>query len=310
MAYCAALKKDPLYLFTKYSVEEYLADFLEAIWMPLLAYIQELYSYPIPLNTLPATPLTSATSKMDIVFKAKNFAYARAQPYNSVTSPVFQSLVSIAPLGINIKDGCTTALTVHIPKNRDHPFWQYSLNQCDDKLFACDKSEDTISFQVTRWGPLERLSQFSATQRAKDIIHNIRAALSNPTHLAECISAAKNQSLRTSNRQPDDCPILEIGMKMNYIWKCAKLGFSSVCMESIVDLAVNCIQNLINSNKLLTFSPVLKYYQVYLLILFADLPLDLFLYGIKEVLHRCRAAYHLTWRNIREKQRYTISGTH
>ena len=244
-------------------MDQYLADFLETVWMPLLAYIQELYSYPISLDGLPTMRLTSATSKMDIIFKAKNFTYTRAQPYNSVASRVFQSLISISPLGMNIKDGCTTTLIVHIPKNRDHPFWQLDLTQCEDKLFTCDESKDTLSFQVTRWGPLEKLSYFSATQRAKDIVRNIRAALSNPTHLSECISAAKTQSLRTSNRRPDYCPILHIGMKLNYMWKHAKLGFSSVCKEHIVDLAVSCIQDIINSDKLPTFSPVLKYYQVY-----------------------------------------------
>ena len=184
LVYFATLRLDPLYLFTSHSLDDYLTEMLEEAWMPLLAYIQEFYSYPIRLNGFRTMSLTSNISKTDIVFKAKNFVYNQPQSYDITTSRAFQSLIAIVPIDSDIKDGFTTTLTVHIPKHRDHPFWLLNSTQSKEKLFGCEKIQDTLTFQVTRWGPLPELSNFNATQRAMDIIRNIRAAVSNPIHLS------------------------------------------------------------------------------------------------------------------------------
>lgn len=236
--------------------------------------------------------LSSTTSKTDIVFKAKNFIYSQPQSHDITNSRVFQSLIAVVPIGNYIKDGFITTLTVHVPKHRDHPFWLLKLTESKDKLFGCDKSQDTLSFQVTRWGPLPELSNFYATQRAMDIIRNIRAAVSNPTHLSNL--SGMTQSLRRSNPLHDYCPVFRLGIQLNSTWKHAKLVFSTVCVAQTLDLVVNCIQDIINSNTLPDLSPVLKYYQVYRYAVFANLDIGVLLYRCETVPFRCRFANHVT----------------
>lgn len=242
-AYFAILKRDPLYLFTRNSLEDYMTEILEEAWMPLLVYIQEFYSYPIRLNGFRTMSLTSNIPKTDIVFKAKNFVYGQPQSHDIAASRAFQSLVAITPIPNDIKNGFTTTLTVHVPKVRNHPFWLVSSTQSKDKLFGCEKLQDTLTFKVTRWGPLPHVSNFYVTQRAMDIIRNIRAAVSNPIHLSN-LPTDITQSLRRPNPL-HDCPVFRLGVQLNSMWKCAKLAFSTVFEAQTVELFSNHIQNMV-----------------------------------------------------------------
>ncbi len=165
---------------------------------------------------------------------------------------------AIGPTG-TVKGGYTTTLTVRIPKRRNHPFWLLDVTQPDEKLFTWDVSEDTLSFEVTRWGAQDDYSSFYATQRAKDIIENIRAAVLNPTHLHSCIFVAMPHAL---NHSLHSRRVLGLGRQLNTTWKYAKLAFSTVCHAQTVDSSVNFIQDIIDSNTLPGLSPLLKYYQV------------------------------------------------
>ena len=256
--YFAALKEDPLYMFTRVPLEKCLASFLEEVWRPLLVYMQELYSCPIPLYRSPTMIFYSAISRKEVVLKARNFTYERPQAYDITASRVFQSLNVLSSSG-SVKGGYTTTLTVRIPKRRNHPFWLLDRAEPDDKLFTWDISEDTLSFQVTRWGPLEEHSSFNATQRAKDIIQNIRVAVSNPTHVHSCISQVMSHPF---NHSLASCRVLGLGIQLNKMWKHAKLAFSTVCTAQTVEINVNFIQDIIDSNTVLGLSPLLKYYQV------------------------------------------------
>ena len=254
-----------------------LAELLEEAWMPYLVYVQELHGYPIRLNGLSIKELTFVTPKTDIVFKAKNFVYNHQPSSDIASSRAFQSLLAVSPIGNYIKNGYTTTLAVHIPKYRDHSFWHLDSTQCKDKLFACDESQDTISFQVTRSGPLPDWSNYFATQRAMDIIQNIRNSVSHPTHLSNSISAAMTQSLQISNSLHDRCPVFLLGVKLNSMWKRVNLVFTTVCSEQIMKFAVEYIQDIIDSNTLPALTPVLKYYQVYRYSVVANLELGVLL---------------------------------
>jgi hypothetical protein len=240
-----------------------MTDLLETAWMPLLVYVQELYSYPIRFDLLPTENYMPDISSGDIIFKGKNFAYDRPQQYDCLSSRVFQSLTTISSVGSDIKGGHTTTVTVHIPKDPNHPFWQLDAIQHGEKLFDCHESKDTISFQVTRWGPQEKMSYYNVTLRAKDIIATIRAAVSNPSHLSKYVSVAIDQSLRISNRLPDNCPVLRLGMKLNYLWRRGKFSFSPGCTSESLDLAMGFIQDIIDKTKLSDVVLIFKYYQVY-----------------------------------------------
>jgi hypothetical protein len=233
---------------------------LEEAWRPLLVYIQELYNCPVRLDGLRPMKFAFSISRTDVVLKAKNFIYERPQVYDATESRVFKSLNAIFLNKATMKGGFTTTLTVHIPKRRNHPFWLLDINQPDDKLFGWDNSEDALSFQVTRWGPIEDYSNFHATQRAKDIVRNIRAAVSNPTHLITCISGVITH---ISNYSLDSCSVFCLGVRLNQMWKNTKLTFSSICTEQTMEHAVSYIQEIIDSNISLELSSLLKYYQVY-----------------------------------------------
>lgn len=258
--YFGALRYDPLYLFTRVSAWSSLASFLEEAWKPLLAYVQEFYSYPIRLDGLRTMKFTSATSRDEIIFKAKNFVYESPKPYDLIASRVSQSLNTIIGKQSTVKGGCTTTLTVCIPKRHDHPFWLLSTAQSHDKLFAWDISEDALSFQVTRWGPLGEYSNFYATERAKDIIRNIRATVSDSTHITTCVSEAMTH---ISNYSLDSCPVLSLGVQLHDTWKHAKLAFSTVCVPQFAEFAVNFIQKIIDSNTMPELTALLQYYQVH-----------------------------------------------
>jgi hypothetical protein len=288
LTYFAILSQDPLYLFTRRSVYHYLAELLEKAWRPYLVYLQELHSCPIRLDGLPTTSLTFMTPKTDIVFKAKNFIYNHQPSSDIASSRAFQSLLAISPIGNYIKNGCMTILTVHIPKHHGHSFWHLDSIQCNDNSFACDESQDMISFQVTRWGPLPDWSNFYATQRAKDIIRNIRASVSHPTHLSNSISEAMTQSLQISNPLDDPCPVFSLGVNLNSMWKHVKSVFSTVCSKQTMEIAIHYIQNIIDSNSLPEFTPVLKYHQVYRYFVVTNLKLDIFLSRCERIPQRCR----------------------
>ena len=173
LVYFAALRKDPLYLFTRASSDTYLSILLEEALRPLLEYAQELYASPIRLDGWPTMDYPYMKFHHDeIVLRAKNFTYDRPKSYDSNASHICQVLNTIVPGAALVKKGLTTTLTVHIPKRHDHPFWHRTSYENTGKLFSWDVSEDALSFQVTRWGPLDEYSRFYATQRAKDIIRN------------------------------------------------------------------------------------------------------------------------------------------
>jgi hypothetical protein len=229
-----------------------MAAFLEEAWWPLLVYMQEIYGYPIRFDRLDTTGITSASKKEEVIFKVKNFSYGRPQTYPLNESRVYQGLTSDG----GVKPGVTTTLTVRIPKSRSHSFW----DPTQDKLFSWDLSEDALSFEVTRWGPSEPYSNFRATQRAKDIIRNIRLAVSNSTHLDHYTSKDIHEAIY---RPFHMCSALRLGAELNQTWKNYKLAFSTICTEQTVDFVVNFIQDKIDSCSCANIIPVLRYYQVY-----------------------------------------------
>src|SRR5215475_11126159 len=107
LAYFSALKDDPLYLFTQAPVEKCIIAVLERAWWPLLAYIEELYSYPIYLNGLNNMGITSSISRNEeVVIKAKNFDYGPPQVYPLMESRLYR----IFNINKPVKPGVTTTL--------------------------------------------------------------------------------------------------------------------------------------------------------------------------------------------------------
>jgi hypothetical protein len=227
----------------------YLANFFEGTWGPLLVYMEELYSPPIRLNGFSGLPVTSDTPKKDIFIKGNNFLYEQPKLYDYLTCRVFQTLSAIAKkfYKSKMKGGYTTTVTVRIPEQRDHPFWN-----CQD--FSWDVSQGpAISFQVTRWGPQEDSSQYYATQRAKDVIRNIRITMTGP--------------LPTFGQTPKFPPVshlaLCLGRELNDLWKTGKSIFSEGRFQpDNAEIFLGWIQRMIDHNEHAPV-PVLKYYEVY-----------------------------------------------
>lgn len=258
--YFAALQEDPLYLFTRTSLEICLAGFLDEILRPVLEYMQELYGPPIRLDGLPIMDYPCAELNQDeIIVRAKNFVYDR-RSYEFRSCHIWQVLNAITPDAVLVKKGVTTILTVHIPKRWDDPFWYHTFTESEEKLFGWNISEDALSFQVTQWGPLEEYSKFYATQRAKDIIRHIRAAVSRPNYVPLRTPRAMMQE---SNSHAFSCPVLRLGIDLNDTWRRADSAFSTICSEEFMKYAIEIIQKWIDSEAYTHLSPVLRFYQVY-----------------------------------------------
>jgi hypothetical protein len=271
LAYVSALTNDPLYLFAQASAERCMAAVLEEAWWPLLVYVQELYSYPTCLDTLGPPHITYATSRNEeVTIKAKNFSYGEPQIYPLKESRVYRSLDS----NVSVKRGVTTKLTVRIPKSRSHPFWLLGPNYSQNK-FSWNMSGDALSFEVTRWGPQETYSRYNATQRATDIIRNIRKAVSDSTHLHNYLFRDVQQSLY---HPFDSCPVLQIGAELTHIWKRYERAFSTICVEQAVDLVESFIQEKLDSYSCVDLSPVLRYYQVCPIVSSIDFCVDFLLH--------------------------------
>jgi hypothetical protein len=226
---------------------------------PFLEYMQELYTSPIRLDGFRTMDYPCMVSNPDeIMLRAKNFKYDRPRSNDFKNSLINRVLNTIKFDAASVKKGVITTLIVHVPKRRDHPFWYRTFTESKKSLFNWDISEDAVSFQVTRWGPLEEYSRFYTTQRAMDIIQNIRAAVSNPIYVSLWAPRIKKRS----NSHNFSCPILQLGMELNDMWRRTNSKFLTACSREFVKDAVEKIQKWIDSEKYILISPLLRYYQV------------------------------------------------
>jgi hypothetical protein len=242
-------------LFTQGSIDDYLSNLFEAACKPLLIYIQEVYGSPIQLSGLPSPNLTSSTPSTEIIFKGKNFNYDKHRSYDYESSRVFRIMQSInKKFNRTMKNSYTTTLTVHIPKDPNHPFWNIDRPQRrdDSEMFTWVASDDSVSFQVQRWGPYVEYANYYATQRAKDIIWNIRLGVSGTRVFGR-------PAVFRISRFPASCPAFSLGVQLQNIWRAGAQGISTV--QFAID-AVNTIQQMIEKNTLASLGLLLTYYQV------------------------------------------------
>jgi hypothetical protein len=252
-----------MYLSTPLQWKYYLTCLLEQSWRPVLLYVAELYGSPICLDGSSELPLTSETPRKDIILQTTNFSYAEPVRYDYEQCQLYKIFARlIKKFKTAMASGFKTTLTAHIPKDRNHPFWQPD-QQKDD--FTWDVSPDSsISFQVTRWGPTDAYSRYYATHRAKDVIRNIRTAVINR------VSFPSRVTLPSPKFPPISCVIFDLGIMLNGMWKDAKQLFLS---PDFGQFAIDQIQRIIDSNEEVPIRQVLEYYQVHPL---CKLTVDLF----------------------------------
>jgi hypothetical protein len=190
------VENDPLYVYTQQSVEEVITSYLETIWGPLLSYLQELYSPPISLTgCLPP----AALPENFLCPPPRHVKYQRI-PYSVSSTPEYEYLSKFCDA--DIKGGSVTTLTISLPKDPNHPWWERpsTLGIMKSSLPA----RDVVTFKVTRWGYLHHYSDYHATLRAIDIIHTIRQRTIPPNLTPPAVST--------------DCEALKLGKRLQEIW--------------------------------------------------------------------------------------------
>jgi hypothetical protein len=242
-------------LFTDFPIDDYLSNIFEAACKPLLIYIQELYGSPFRLNGLQTRELTPTTPSAEIIFKAENFTYGKLQRYDYQSGRVFQIMRTInSNFNRSLKSSYTATLNVDIPKDTEHPFWNIDRPQRhgDMKMFKYVPSGDSVSFRVQRWGPCAQHAKYYATQRAKDIIWNIRLRVSGTRVFGR-------PAILLRSHIPASCPAYSLGVLLQNIWKAETPRIST---SSFAVLAVDLIQKLKDKNTLASLDLLLTYYQV------------------------------------------------
>jgi hypothetical protein len=244
--------QDPLYLFTKLPSEFHLSALLEERWRPLLIYMQEIYGPPLCLNGFYSQSIDGLTPKEYIKHPKKSTWFlSDTRPDDYRTSVVYKNLPQLRERD-EIK-GFTTQLTIHIPKYRDHSYWEQSSLHEFFNWEAGSGISDSLQFQVERWGISKEASYYHAVQHAQNIIAAIRTALSNQTI----------PSLEVRPPVILHCPVLNLGQKLNDRW--LKSDPKSSSRQSIDDINFlnELIQTKTDSELPVQVHLLLQYYQVY-----------------------------------------------
>jgi hypothetical protein len=249
-----------LFTFTEQTAKSYLTTYLEEIWKPLLIYVQELFGPPITLTCFPshtAIPTNEIKSYKD----THTLVHTQAK-YDYITCPVLQTLQNLHPkFRPLMNDGFTTTLTVIVPKNPCHSFWQQQTP-------LEPKFQDTVSFEVRRWGQTKEQSYNHAIQRAADVIRYIRA-----TVLGDSPKMAAFQ-FTTLSHSPISCSIFQLGAELYSMWKQSNEVFPGKDLEERhvgASRLLQTIQEKHDSDTYIYARPVLQYYKVYFLTSLVDI---------------------------------------
>jgi hypothetical protein len=209
--YFSCLRDDPLYLYSKKTVDEHCTQFLEGIWDPFLQYVSSKYGPPTQLDKVDCSRfiLNQAT------ISAKNWIYDVPKVYDMKNSVMYKYLTSIVERVPGVKPGTTCRLKVSIPARESHPFWKLDPTvDAEYKLYIWDLAEEALEFEVCLWGPEDDQAKFNATHRAKDIIRNIRSQLNPPQLCAEPSEEDRCEVLCEM-----ECKVFQIGKHLSQHWR-------------------------------------------------------------------------------------------
>jgi hypothetical protein len=256
--YFSVLKKDPIYLFTRGSATDYLSIFFEQAFLPLLLHMQEQYGSIIRLDNIPTTPYSSRTKQDEIQFKAPNFRYISVSKFQIYGSEEYQMTqkVTIPPIELKLNPGYNAMLTVSVPKNLNHPFW--NRNSREYLGYSSNETKpNTVDFRVTKWGPTIEQAQYHATQRAMDIIRNIRRRVR-----LSPVEIPSRQWKENHSEKLLSCPIYNLANQLHKRWGDNKPIYSQQT-SSKSEFWLSTIKELESlSLKLPSIGHLLEYYQV------------------------------------------------
>jgi hypothetical protein len=213
----AALSLDPLYLFTKHSLEDYLADFLRVLWGPLLCYMQEIYAVPSRFNTIPHHPYSPILPLHQIQIPHPNFIYTTKKEKPRPNCDIHKTLCKIMnPKTVSSpKLGYITTLSLTIPTPTTHPYWHQLPSTHTWSFPPHSTTVDTYTFQISRWGPTSEHSKYHTTLHAKDILQ----------HIHEKISKITPPSFPEMAPVIYPCPVFQLGQRLHEFWKAGKENF-------------------------------------------------------------------------------------
>jgi len=205
---------DPLYLYSQQSAHQVIADYLDAVWGPLLIYLQEIYSPPISLSgKLSAAALPLIRPFLTSAREPKCLKWSRSPE----TSPglIMQQYLSRwgGESGGAVIGGTFSKLTISIPLDPQHEFWKTPINDsvqlglCDPPSFPC---EGTCSFEVQRWGFNNPYADYNATLRAIDTMQEIRKRIIITTTTEEQNVNYPVTVTEPSTYPPNTCPVIAL----------------------------------------------------------------------------------------------------
>jgi hypothetical protein len=241
--YCAALHHDPIYNFTLGSAADYLFNFFEVSWLPLLHHMQETYAPPIRLDNIPCPHYTAPDNLLNL----PNFHYHEVTKYDIKASIEFQMLQAAAgaPMNLRPHPGWQSTLTVTIPASLSHPYWT-------TEHYSYDIEPDTLSFHVTRWGPSPDEANYYSSQRAQDIIQTIRL---KTTIKSQIPAVPWNKATRLLS-----CPTYILAKSLHNLWKSNKHAFTTPS-DPFWTSAISTIQNFASTHPTLIL--LLNYHEVF-----------------------------------------------
>ena len=267
------LDKDPLYLFTETTADDFILNVFEHYLSPLLDYVQEIYSSPISLDDARILPLSKSVPDCETKIKSSNYSYGRnPQKIKLSDEEIWKSIVALFPSrNWPTPTLYLTNLTVKVPNSKNHSFWQ----NCTSFEWKADQS--AIELQVARWGPTVEGADYYATQRAKDIIRCVRK------HLTGIVFSSPPLPIRIINFNPQDCRACFLGTELHEMWRIADSGFAWNS-HGFWEFAIKKLD--IYIIKFPEFRVLLKYYQVFYHYVQLFI-VDIFIYSDKAIRRLC-----------------------
>jgi hypothetical protein len=261
----AALSLDPLYLFTKNSIEDHVSHFLNILWRPLLVYTQEIYSIPCRFDNIPTPPYISILHAHPLQEPHQNFHYDTKKVKASSIADCEAHKALCAIMGAqNItraKPGFETILTVSVPQRSEHPYWR--PEDLTNFSWKPEPGENEIKFEVKRWGPTMEHSRYYATLLVEDVIRRVRETLNTPRSQAQRTHSTGISIVPFQKCDLDSCGIYQLGERFHLMWTKAKMDIFQNSMD-FWEAALSFMDKEMESHR--EAAPLITYYKALLLL--------------------------------------------
>lgn len=246
--YFACLKKDPLYGYTKKTVEEYCVAFFKGVFHPLLEYCASRYGPPRRLDDSPCPPFNPNCVRV----AGRFWIYTCKDDRNVKESRLLQYMGGVVQVP-GIRTGVTCTLNVVVPSNPNDRYWNRMYPQFH---WEGSKEDEGTKFLVKAWGPDANYATFYATRIAEDFIKTVRNRLNNESQSNSAVIQHVPQGIQATM-----CLVLHIGAYLNKHWRFGSSFFSLSGLTAEKGLSTNAKSIISDLCKRYSY-PFLRYYLV------------------------------------------------